>query len=160
MQDNSQMTYTRTSGLTTNMSNAVAWALTNRIAPTDVALQAEQGTPDSNTDVLYYENLYTGTYCGNTWWGSGGLMVGYTSCQSLSSLRCQQAIVYFSKHWDTSTSATQSKRQNLATHETGHSLGLTHPVDGVPASSVMGNWTTVSAFDSQHEVVGHINLYY
>lgn len=156
MQTGSTMYYVRDSSLSSNMYNGVAWALNNRVAPTDVTVAAEQSSPSSSTDVVYYEANYSGAYCGNVWHGSsGGTMVGFASCQTAiwGLNTCSRFHIYFDQSWDVASTTTQTKRQNLATHETGHSLGLKHTA----LTSVMNGWTTTSTFHSSHEVTGHIN---
>lgn len=71
----STMSFLRWS-LTTGMYNAVAYTLNNHVAPTDIAVAAEQDSADGNTDVVYFDADYT-TYCGFTWHGSGGGVIGH-----------------------------------------------------------------------------------
>lgn len=163
MQDPNNMSWRRstTSGYapTTNMRNAISWALTNRIEPTDVNIAAEATSELSTTDVVYFEANYTGPYCGSSWWTSAaGGKIGYTSCILAVGLKCERFNIYLSRQWETSPTRTAAERQNLATHETGHSVGLTHPVAGVPSCTVMGDCG--SSFDHVHEIVNLINPNY
>jgi hypothetical protein len=157
MQDNSTLTYNRSGVGPVAMRDAINWALTNRIEPTDISVAVEQAAANGSTDVVYFESNYVNSFCGFTW-HSAGTLLAYTSCKSLSGSRCDRFDVLLDQSWE--IGATTTLRQNLATHETGHALGLQHPVGGVPASTVMGDWPNVSQFDGPHEVTGHINTNY
>lgn len=157
MQDNSDMTYYR-SNLTPNLYNAVAYAVNTVVAPTDVNVQTEQSAPNGDTDVVYNEADYTGSWCGYTWHSVGSL-VGYTYCASLSGSKCQRFDIYTDYSWEVTVTTTLRRRH--ACHEIGHSLGLDHPsaANGAPSTTCMaaGIYTT---YDQTHEVVGHINPNY
>lgn len=156
-QDNAQMTYYRSSGLTSAMYSAVVWNVNNNVAPTDFTV-TEDTSETTTTDVIYYENDYTGTYCGYTWHpnSTGSSLLGIYVCEKLNgSNECDRSKVRFDKSWDVLSTTTTTKRRALVCHETGHSFGLKHPTtssttcmnDPVPSST-----TTYSSHD-----VGHIN---
>lgn len=151
MQDNSTMTYSRVA-LSSSMFNEVAWVLNNVVAPTDISLAAEQATPTSNTDVVYQEANYVGGFCGFTWHSAGNL-IGYTYCASLSGQRCQRFNIYIDQSWE--VNVTNTSRRWIACHESGHSLGLTHPTSSSPTTTCMSS--SGSTYHSTHEVSGHIN---
>ncbi len=126
MQDNDDMTYHRSSGLSSALFSAYTYALNNAVSPTDIDLQPEQSSPDDNTDVVMQEANYTGTWCGHTWHGgSGTVIVGYASCESLSGSKCQSFNIYTDQSWE--VNQTTTSRRNHACHELGHTLGLIHP---------------------------------
>jgi hypothetical protein len=128
------------------------------VQPTDVNVLTEQAAPDGNTDVVYNEADYTGSFCGFTWHTAGSL-VAYTYCSSLSGSACQRFDIYTDSSWESTVSTTLKRRH--ACHETGHSLGLDHPTaaNGAPTTTCMagGSFTT---YDAVHEVNGHINPNY
>ena len=157
-QDNSTMSWHRTSGLSTAMRTAVSNALNNHVNPTDITVAAEQATPDGNTDVVYREANYVGNYCGFTWHSAGSL-IGYTYCRTTSGANggtCQGFDIFFDQSWEVSTTTTL--RGSIACHETGHSLGLTHPGTGIDQSTCMSGPNGFQGY-STHEV-GHINGFY
>ena len=126
MQDNNDMTYHRLSGLSSTLFAAYTYALKNAVLPTDIDLQSEQSSPDSNTDVVMQEANYTGSWCGHTWHGgSGSVIVGYASCESLSGSKCQSFNIFTDQSWE--VNQTTTRRRNHACHELGHTLGLIHP---------------------------------
>lgn len=159
MQDNKDMTWFRTSGLTANMRTAVGTSLNNEVSPTAINLLSERVAADAFTDVVYLEANYS-SYCGQTFHPAGST-VGYTSCNSLNGSRCERFDIRLDQSWDVSALATQTKRQNLATHETGHSLGLIHPTagNGAPTGTVMADWTIFVAYSISHET-DHLNANY
>ena len=157
-QDNSTMSWHRTAGLSTAMRTAVANAVNNQVNPTDVTVSAEQAAPDGNTDVVYYEANYAGNWCGFIWHPTGSL-IGYTYCRTTAGANggtCQGFDIYFDSSWEVGTTATL--RNSIACHETGHSLGLTHPAAGIDQSTCMSGLNSYQGY-STHEV-GHINGFY
>lgn len=165
-QDNGTMTYRRHTGLTTAMRNAVASTLANRVAPTDMTVAAELSSIDSNTDVVYWQANYTGSWCGGRWHeGPGshtGGWVGYAYCRSLSGQRCQRSDVYFDQSFE--VNATTTERLWLACHETGHTLGLQHvPRDswsGTPEFTTCMNESVFTSTAYHSHEIGHINAFY
>ncbi|MDX2342331.1 MAG: hypothetical protein QNL12_00650, partial [Acidimicrobiia bacterium] len=123
MQDSTTMTYYRES-LGTSWYNAVAYAINNAVIPTDVLMAAESTSHGSTVDVVLQDANYTGTWCGYTW-HSGGSLIGYTNCQSLTGSDCNHFHIYSDTSW--MTSQTTTRLRNHACHELGHSLGLIHP---------------------------------
>lgn len=149
------MTFSRQS-LTANNFAAVADTINTDVIPTDVSVAAEMSTPDSNTDVIYYDYDYW-NFCGFNWHTLGST-IGLTVCVSLSGSRCNQ----FEVHLDTSftESRTSLERQALSCHETGHTLGLKH--QGITSQSYYGcmpNPFVAIDYFSDHDV-GHINANY
>jgi hypothetical protein len=157
-QDNSTMTWHRTSGLSTAMRSAVAYALTYHVNPTDITVATEQATPDGNTDVVYYEADYANNFCGFTWHSAGNL-IGYTYCRTTSGANggtCQGFNIYIDQSWEVGTTTTL--RRSMACHETGHSLGLMHPGTGIDQSTCVSGPNSFVGYSS-HEI-GHINSFY
>ena len=155
IQDNSTMSFFRSS-LTTGMYNAVAYTLNSHVAPTDIAIAAEQGSADGNTDVVYFDADYT-TYCGFTWHGSGGGVVGLAQCVSLSGSACQR----FDLRFDTSWTDTQTDdwRRALSCHETGHTTGLLHRDNAGTEIGCMPATLSLVVNYSSHDI-SHINANY
>lgn len=144
------------SSLTTGMYNAVAYTLNSHVAPTDIAVAAEQGSADGNTDVVYFDADYA-TYCGFSWHGSGGGVVGLAECVSLSGSACQR----FDLRFDTSWTDTQSDdwRRALSCHETGHSMGLLHRDNAGTEIGCMPATLDLVVNYSSHDI-SHINANY
>ena len=154
MQDNDDMTYHRSSGLSSALFDAYTYALNNAVLPTAINLQPEQSSPDSNTDVVMHEANYTGTWCGHTWHGgSGSVIVGYASCESLSGSKCQSFNIYTDQSWE--VNQTTTRRRNHACHELGHTLGLIHPNSNQQRDSSCLYSST--ALDYSDHDKGHIN---
>ena len=164
MQDNSTLTFHRTSGLSTfYMYGSVASVINNKVNPTDLSVVAELSSPNTTTDIVYYEANYSGAIatCGTTAWywsGSTGIpagsasAIGWTKCQNLSGSKCDRFDIYFDQSW--SINASQNYRNNIACHETGHALGLKHD-----SNTSCTNTTTPEGYSS-HEVTDHINANY
>jgi hypothetical protein len=158
-QDNSSMTYYRSS-LTAEMYNAVAYALNNAVAPTDISVQSEAGSAGSQTDVVYFDFQPPDNWCyaGQDWCpdngNSGtGCVIGQNGCKSLTGQNCERFDILFNTY--STAGMTTSRRQNLACHETGHSLGFPHPAS---TSGCIGS-TTILTYSS-HEINDHINPHY
>lgn len=156
MQDNRDMTFHRSS-LTTRMYNAVAFVNNNLIAPTDITMQAEQSTPDGNTDVVMYDLDYS-TYCGFDWHPDGpdpdtNWVAGHAECDTLSGSKCQR----FEVRWDTSLTdgLNDNGARTWACHELGHTLGLLHRNEGCMPATVPANAPAYSTHD-----VSHVNANY
>lgn len=155
MQDNSTMSYFRSS-LTTGMYNAVAYTLNNQVIPTDIALAAEQGSADGNTDVVYFDDDYS-NYCNLDWHGSGGGVLGLAECVSLSGSKCQRFDVRFDTSW--TDSQTDNDLRVLSCHETGHTLGLLHRDNSGTENGCMPA-TFQSLFNYSSHDVAHVNANY
>lgn len=120
--------------LSLNTENVTAFnnARSLRVNPTDINTS---GTTQSSADVVVQDANYS-TYCGYTWDTSATSaadgVVGLAKCNSIwtgpFTNFCNQHGVYV----DTSfTTPNPSYRENLATHEIGHTLGLYHEADCV-----------------------------
>lgn len=122
MQDSGVMTWYRQD--LEYSHGATSDAIINAVVPTDVVVAAESSSHGAGVDVVYQDFNYTGSICGITWHPAGTL-VGYTSCVTLSGAKCD----HFHVLYDTSYTSglTVQQKRNLACHETGHSLGLSHP---------------------------------
>jgi hypothetical protein len=153
MQDNSTMTYARVN-LTSQFYNAVAFALNTDVAPTDVTVAAELSAPDGNTDVVFYDGLYS-TFCGLKWGNPNSPSIaGAAICQTLSGSKCQQSNVRFSEYFATASSVTYVRA--LACHEIGHTLGLLHREEN---TGCMPEGASLSPFYTPHDIV-HLNANY
>jgi hypothetical protein len=92
-----------------------------------------------------------------------GAAVGLWSCQTWNGHRCDHGHVIFDGAQISGYS--DDKLKWLACHETGHSVGLTHPSDdsdGLPVGSTVFACMRYSPFPSNlggHNV-GHIDGYY
>lgn len=162
IQDNSTMTYFRTTGVSPSMRTAITNSLVSDFVPTDLVVSPELSAADANTDVVYTEGNFAGLQatCGSTdlyWHGSStyppgaSVVIGWTNCLSLSGSRCQRFDVYIDSSWE--SSATSAGRAHLACHESGHAVGLTHNV----VSSCMKEFTSTAL--SSHDS-GEINAHY
>lgn len=151
MQDNSTMTFHRDINVQSdaNLHNAIAKVHNEEVTPSDLTVQSEQVSPDSNTDVVYHNSDYVGNYCGYTWHspGSSGSssLIGFVACAALSGSKCQRFDVYLDRSW--TSGRTRSELERFACHEIGHALGLIHP-----SSS---NGGTTSCVSSGHPVFGY-----
>jgi hypothetical protein len=144
--------FSREASLSTTMFNEIAWSINNRIAPTAVDVEVEY-TGDIN--FRYMEANYGPSFCGLNWHPTAGGMVAYTSCTALDpagDIWCDNFNIYIDQSWE--INAAQSARRNLATHETGHALGLKHTTN----ISVMNDWANTSFFHSHDHT--HLNFWY
>lgn len=157
MQDNSTVTWHRTSGLSPEMMTAVSQNMWSNVDPTDLTVQAELGSPDGNTDIVYNEADYVGTFCGTYTWHSAGSVIGLTQCMSLSGSKCQRFDIYTDRSWE--INATTTTRLRHACHEIGHALGLSHPSGTDPTNTCMATDQTMVNY-SNHEIKDHINANY
>lgn len=111
------------SSVTSSMVSATNWNRINNLNPTDVNTSVAT-TITSTTDVVVYDSNYT-TYCGFSWHGSGGSMIGLVTCVSLNSAsECEKHEMRYDTSWTTGRS--QAYLRALACHESGHTLGLEH----------------------------------
>ena len=148
---NSTFTYHRVSLVSPN-HNAVAWVLNNRVAPTDLTVQYDS-TPDSATDAVYYDADYT-TFCGRTWHGSGGSVVGMVQCSSLAGQHCNRMNVHFDNSATDAYSTT--KARVLACHETGHSIGVKHASGSTCMNSTISSFQTWYSTHERTDIVNHV----
>jgi len=154
-QDNNPHTfYYGTSNQT--VQNYSEWARIYQVEPTSVNTTL-QNYVDSLTDVVVYSQYYT-TFCGQTWWnpatGSGTL--GLTVCVSLSgdgSGRCDKHEVRYNQYW--TDQAGDTGLRSLTCHETGHTMGLTHPVNEDGDSCMVYGQTSAIGY-TEHDVA-HLN---
>jgi len=98
----------------------VAATLTNEYAPTDLSVSTVSTasyTGSAETDIIYQESQYE---YGTTVWQNN--LIGETWCDdSVDGLRCDQQYVRFNINVYVDL--------ELACHETGHAVGLTHGED-------------------------------
>lgn len=147
MADNWEHTYYYSS-LTSAMSAATTWSRTNNVDPTNMQ-SVLLSTPTATTDVVVYDEDYT-NFCGYTWNGSGGTVVGLVSCVSLTTANtCEKHEMRFDTSFTGSTS--QATQRVLACHETGHTIGLTHR-SGSCIATPLTSTNTYSGHD-----IGHID---
>ncbi len=145
---NSEFSYS-TISLETAMYNAVLWVVANRITPTDLTVSVHV-SPTGSTDALYYDSDYS-TFCGFTWHGSGGSVIGLAKCDALTGSACDQHRVYFDLSAVNAADFDTTKERRLACHESGHVMGLAHTSD---TSSCLS--TSIVTTYSNHDV-GIIN---
>lgn len=123
--------------------------------PTDIDLQAEQSSPDTNTDVVYIDADYA-TTCGFDWHPDDAadpdtnFVAGMAECRTLSGSKCQRFDVRFDTSFTNTINANYAA--TFACHETGHTLGLLHRNEGCMPAIVPTN----AHFYSTHDI-GHIN---
>jgi hypothetical protein len=109
----------------------------------------------SQTDVLLRDYDYEGPWCNLVWRSSSTAVtgiVGYTKCLALSGSACQQFEVRFDNDW--MGPKTTAQERWLACHELGHTVGLTHTSQAVPAcmspNDQLANPSTLTSHDSAH----------
>lgn len=113
--------------LEANVQNQQDWTRTNNYDPT-VVNTFNDSSENATTDAIIRDQDYT-TYCGYTWHGSVGGLVGLTTCNSLNGVNeCESHVIRYDNSYF--NVASLSDRRGAACHETGHSLGLTHRDDG------------------------------
>lgn len=143
------------SALKTDVYNAVAFILNNYVSPTDIALAAEQASPDANTDAVYFDADY-GTTCGISW-HPAGTGIGLNSCASLSGSKCQRTDVRIDNSFTDGVSNDWDRA--IACHETGHTLGLLHRANAGTEIGCMPSTVPLVVSYSSHDVP-HINSNY
>jgi hypothetical protein len=151
MQDNRTVSYKRQSLTSTNY-NAVAHAINNEFAPTDLNFSSEQSSYNSYTDMVFFDANYS-TYCGYTWYnGGGGGVIGLAECKSTSGSKCQSFHIRFdTQRTDSYNNLTLERR--LACHETGHATGLKHRSwnsSSCMASSYTTPYSSADGHDDAH----------
>lgn len=138
--------------LSSAMTSAESWVRTNDVDSTDLGTYAINST---SADIVVRDLDYT-DYCGMDWYVSsaGGGTTGLTTCDTLlANGRCDTHSIRFSTNY--TGSATTSQRRNLACHESGHAIGLTHATS---SSSCMTPGGTSQSYNSTE--IGWINAAY
>jgi len=118
--DNSDVTVFLQASLTSAAKTTIKERLTNQYAATDLSVTVQTAgvySGSSETDIVYLQSAS----------GMPGTLAGIAWCNdAVSTTRCDQAYVQF--RYDTFSS-------ELACHETGHAVGLTHGVNAYPRQS-------------------------
>jgi hypothetical protein len=109
----------------------------------------------SQTDAVLNDADYEGSWCGGTWRSSSTQstgLVGYTRCMSLSGSKCQQFEVRFDNDYMGPRSTAEERW--LACHELGHTVGLTHTSQALPAcmspNPNLANPSVLTEHDTSH----------
>lgn len=106
------------------------------------------------TDVVVFDGNFA-NYCGLNWYANGGGIVGLATCVSLSGTSCEQHQVYLHEPW--TTTVPTDWLQALASHESGHTLGLAHRDSG--STSMRQQYPKASRYYDGHDVA-HLNAAY
>jgi hypothetical protein len=136
-------------------ASATDWARTYVLDPTDINTYSDSLT--STTDVIVHDGYYS-TLCGFTWFHPTlrpNGVVGLATCDSLSGTACEQFDTYYNQYF--TDIANLSDVRGLATHESGHTLGLLHRTGNTAMQT--GYPKPCLCFDPNHEVV-HLNSNY
>lgn len=138
--------------LSGHMTNAVDWARSNDIDPTDITTY-DDGALDAQTDVVVRDDYYV-DYCGVDWYTAEvGGVIGLTTCDSVNAAReCEKHTIRFSNTYTRYAETTE--RRGLACHENGHALGLLHSTAN---TSCMRSADPTPAQDYDAHDVAHIN---
>jgi hypothetical protein len=133
-------------------TSALNWTLSTNLNATDVTPTVLSSS--SGADVLVYEGAYT-DYCGYDWYQGVNGTIGLTTCGSLlSNDRCNLHTIRLSTTY--ANDATTWQERDLACHETGHSVGLTHTSS--TSSCMYSGSDTASSYNSTD--VGYLNSAY
>jgi hypothetical protein len=118
--DNAALTVYRQDSMTSSAKSVVSTMLSAEYSPTDLTVSVQSSgvySGGSETDIVYQQSTS----------GMTGSTIGFTWCDdAVSSLKCDQHYVRF--RYD-------SIDTELACHETGHAVGLTHGHEASPRES-------------------------
>lgn len=136
------------------MVDATNWARTNVYNPTDLSTGVVTSKTD-RTDVIVHDGDYN-TYCGYDWCcDEGGGVIGLGNCLSTNWWgKCEQHQIRYDNDYTRNVSAW--RRQSLACHEMGHTVGLAHRETD---TSCMTDKSVTSRYLSAHDK-SHINSNY
>lgn len=117
------------SNITSPTQIAVAWSRANNLDPTEMNTYNESNGFSNSTDVVVYDEDYSGTFCNKTWIDDPNVMTNRlfaaVRCAYLTSVgKCDQYYVDFDNDFMGPRSAEAEAK--LACHELGHTLGLMH----------------------------------
>ncbi|WP_309066442.1 hypothetical protein [Microbacterium sp.] len=142
------------SSLNSANTAAMNWARVNVIDPTDV--NTYNDAHNAQTDVVVFDGNFA-TYCGLSWYSSTNTsgIVGLATCVSLSGASCEQHQIYLHEPWTSSKPA--DFLQALASHESGHTLGLAHRSSG--STSMQVGYPKPSRYYDGHDW-SHLNAAY
>lgn len=133
---------------------AMTWTRLNNMDPTDINTTL-MSSENSQTDVIVVDNYMT-TECGKAWFSQGGGVLASTSCHSIvSTWACDQHFVRVDL--GAMDSITINGQRQLACHENGHTVGLTHSdatatcmYGGYPLLSMYYNSTDIAAINANY----------
>lgn len=145
------------SALTPSVASHVDWARGTLFDPTSVDT-TRLGSVGTLTDVVVYDEDYT-VFCGRPWHPRPDVQrptVGLAVCVSLASgNKCEKHEVrYDLSYWNVINNDGNARRRNLACHEIGHTVGLTH--NGADGGGCMPEVNTTVDRLAEHDVA-HIN---
>lgn len=116
--DNSTLTVWLQGTLSSADKTTIKGRLATQYSPTDLAVQypaSPSYSGSAETDIVYQQSTS----------GMSGSIIGFTWCDdAVSTIRCDQEYVRFRYH---------GIDAELACHETGHAVGLTHGQNAFPA---------------------------
>ncbi len=138
--------------LTSVMTSASNYALTNALEPTDITTNVVPGT--AYPDVMVADADWS-ALCGFTWYSGSSGVVGLATCNSLSGSACYQHSVYF--HTPFTDNTTTANRRGLASYEFGHTVGLMHRSSGT--TSMRQGYPKPSVIYDSHDIA-HLNAAY
>ncbi|WP_454131073.1 hypothetical protein [Microbacterium lacticum] len=140
------------SSLNSANTAAMNWARVNAIDPTDV--NTYNDAHNAQTDVVVFDGNFA-NYCGLSWYPNASGIVGLATCVSLSGASCEQHQIYLQEPW--TTTVPTDYLQALASHESGHTLGLAHRSSG--STSMRVGYPKASRYYDGHDW-DHLNAAY